>query len=85
MRLLPRSVSSRASPNPWRITLRIADHGNQLDLSAFLVVALYTFRNISVFKLSAVIRTIAMEATIYFLAMVALQIYSQLSFALMEV
>ena len=39
----------------------------------------------STLKLSAVIRTIVAEATMYFLAMVALQIYVQLSFVLMEV
>ena len=33
-------------------------------------------------KISAVIRTIVAEATIYFLAMIALQIYIQLTFAL---
>jgi len=36
-------------------------------------------------RISAVIRTIVAEATIYFLAMVALQIYIQLSYVLMEV
>ena len=39
----------------------------------------------SVFRLSAVVRTIVTEGTIYFLAMVTLQIYIQLSLALMEV
>jgi len=36
-------------------------------------------------KLSAVIRTIVTEGTIYFLAMLTLQIYVQISLALMEV
>ena len=37
------------------------------------------------FKFSAIVRTIVAEATIYFLAMVALQIYIQISLVLMEV
>ena len=85
MRLLPRSVSSRARSNRWYQIPRIADHGKHLDVSAFLVVAWCTFRNTNMLKFSVVIRTIATEATIYFLAMVALQIYSQLSFVFMEV
>lgn len=78
-------MSRHTRSNCWHRTLRIADHEDRLDLSAFLVVAWCTFRNMGVFKLSAVVRTIATEATIYFLAMVVLQIYSQLSFILMEV
>ena len=53
-----------------------------LDLSAFLVVAWCTYRNVNTLKLSVVIRTIVAEATIYFLAMVALQISVQLSLIL---
>ena len=56
-----------------------------IDLSAFLVVAWCAYRNMSTLKLSAVIRTIVAEATMYFLAMVALQMYVQLSFVLMKV
>ena len=56
-----------------------------LGLSAFLVVAWCTFRHLDVLKLSAVVRTIATKVTIYFLAMVALQLYTRLSFVFMVV
>ena len=38
-----------------------------------------------ILRLSAVIRTIVTEGTIYFLVMLAIQIYTQLSYILMEV
>lgn len=62
-----------------------ADHEARLELSVFLVIARYTYRNKSTLKFSALIRTIAAEATIYFLAMIAMQIYVQLALNLMEV
>jgi len=52
------------------------------ESSAFLVIAWYTYRNKSTLKFSALIRTMVTEATIYFLAMVALQTYVQLSLSL---
>ena len=55
------------------------------ELSAFLVIVWYTYRNISTLKFSTIIRTIVTEATIYFLAMIAIQIYIELSLILMEV
>ena len=63
----------------------MADDGKHLELSAFLVIAWCAYRNMSTLKLSVVIRTIVTEATIYFLAMVAMQIYVQISFVLTEV
>ena len=65
----------------WRKIPRIADHGEHLDLSAFLVVVWCTYRLGS----SALIRTIAADTTVYFLTMVALQIDFQLNYSLMEV
>jgi len=56
-----------------------------LDLSAFVIIAWCAYRNMNVLKLSAVVRTIVTEGTIYFLAMVTMQIYIQISVALMEV
>jgi len=47
--------------------------GKTLELPAFLVVAWCASCNRGVLKFSAVIRTIVAEATIYFLAMVAVQ------------
>ena len=85
MRSVPRSVSSRAHFSPRGKISRVADYGKHPDLSAFIVVAWCTLRNTSALKVSALIRTIATEATIYFLAMVALQVYSQLSLVFMEV
>ena len=38
-----------------------------------------------ILRLSALVRTIVTEGTIYFLAMFAMQIYVQLSYILMEV
>lgn len=52
------------------------------ELSAFLVIVWYTYRNKSTLKFSALVRTMITEATIYFLAMVALQTYVQLSLSL---
>jgi len=58
--------------------------GTAFELSAFIVIVLYTYRNKSTLKLSALIRTLVAEATVYFLVMVALQIYVQLSLALLK-
>lgn len=63
----------------------VADRETNLDVSAFLVLAQYAYRGMPVFKLSAVVRTIVTEGTIYFLAMLAIQIYTLLSFVFMEV
>jgi len=79
MRLLPYLVSGRVCSDCWRRLLIKRKH---IELSAFVVVAWCAYRNVNTLKFSAVVRTIVAEATIYFLAMVALQIYIQLSFAL---
>ena len=63
----------------------VADWGKNLDVSAFIVIIWFAYRGVSVFKLSAVARTIVTEGTIYFLAMLAVQIYIQLSFVLIKV
>ena len=63
----------------------VADRGGRLELSAFLVIVQYTYRNKSTLKFSALIRTMVAEATMYFLAMIALQIYAQLSLVVMKV
>ena len=57
----------------------------RLDISAFLVIVWYTYYHKSALKFSALIRTIVTEATIYFLAMIALQMYVQLSLNFMKV
>ena len=59
--------------------------GKRLELSAFLVIVWYTYRNKSTLKFSALIRTMITEATIYFLAMVALQTSVQISLSLTNV
>jgi len=59
--------------------------GELLELSAFLAIVWYTYRIRSSLKFSALIRTIVTEATIYFLAMVAMQTYVLLSLIFMEV
>ena len=46
------------------------------ELSAFIVIIWQICRHKSALKFSALIRTIVTEATVYFLAMVALQTYS---------
>jgi len=58
--------------------------GTAFELSAFLVIAWYTYRNKSALKFSALVRTIISEATIYFLVMIALQTYIQLSLSIMQ-
>ena len=63
---------------------RVID-GGRLDLSAFLVIVQYTYRNKGALKFSALARTVVAEATIYFLAMIAVQVYIQLSLNVMEV
>ena len=78
-------MSSSSRSGRWRNLPGIVDHGKHPDLSAFLVIAWCIFYNASAFKVSAVIRTIAADSTIYFLAMVAVQVYSLLSFVFMEV
>lgn len=51
-----------------------------VEVSAFLVIAFYVHRNRGTLRLSALLYKIAAESTVYFLAMVAAQIYIQLSF-----
>ena len=70
-----------------RIIVRglVADHEVHLELSAFLVIVLYTYSNKRALKFSAVVSTIVSEATIYFLAMVAVQTFIQISMNVMEV
>ena len=76
-RLAPRLVRSCARKIP-----RITDHGEYyLDLSAFLVVVWCSYRN----KFSGLIRTIAADATVYFLAVVAAQVYIQMACVLMDI
>ena len=64
---------------------KIADYREHSDLSAFLVIVRYTYRNKRALKFSALIRAIVADASIYFLAMVAMQIYVQLSVGLTKV
>jgi len=56
-----------------------------LELSAFLVIVWCAYRNKGTLKLSALVRTIVAEATIYFLVMVAAQTYIQLSISVVKV
>ena len=64
---------------------RVADYWERLDVPAFLAIIWYSCRNRGTLRFSALIRTIVTEATIYFFAIVAMQIYVQLSLNLMEV
>ena len=64
---------------------KIADGVEHPDLSAFLVIAWYTYRNKRMLQFSVVIRAIIADASIYFIAMIALQIYVQLSLSLTKV
>ena len=48
----------------------------RVELSAFIVIVWYICRDKTTLKFSALIRTIVTEATVYFLAMVAMQTYS---------
>ena len=64
---------------------RIFDHREHLELSAFLVIVRYTYRNKRMLKFSALVRAIVAEASMYFLAMIAMQIYVQSSVSLMKV
>ena len=64
---------------------KIADHVVHLELSAFLVIGWYTYRNRSMLKFSVLARTIFTEATAYFIATMVLQVYVQLSLRLMKV
>ena len=57
----------------------------RVDISAILVIVWYTYRNKRTRKLSAVAHVLVAESTIYFLVMVAAQIYIQLSFNLIRV
>ena len=63
----------------------IADGGEHPDLFAFLVIAWYTYRKKRMLQFSVVIRAIIGDASIYFIAMIALQIYVQLSLSLTKV
>ncbi|KAF9646554.1 hypothetical protein BDM02DRAFT_3118500, partial [Thelephora ganbajun] len=58
--------------------------GTAFELSAFFVIIWCMYRNKSALKFSALIRTIVAEATVYFLVMVAVQTYVQLSISLMR-
>jgi len=59
--------------------------GELPEISAFLSIVWYTYHIRSSLKFSVLIRTIVTEATIYFLAMVAMQTYVLLSLIFMEV
>jgi len=67
-----------------RLMLIPSSLGTAFELSAFLVIAWYTYRNKSALKFSALVRTIISEATIYVLVMVALQTFIQISLGLMQ-
>ena len=55
------------------------------EISAILTVIWYTYRNKGSLKFSALARVIMTEATIYFIIMLAAQIYIQVSFNLIKV
>jgi len=67
-----------------RLMLIPSSIGTAFELSAFLVILWYAYRNKGTLRVSALVRTIATEATVYFLAIVAVQTYVQLSLTLME-
>ena len=88
---LPVQQSSAFTGNRvWYVVLfvqvigRIADRGNT-ELSAFLIIIWYAYRNRGLFKLSALVRAIVTEASIYFLAMVTAQTCIQVSISFMGV
>ena len=56
--------------NPW------------VETSAFAVVVWYVCRDKNILKFSALVRTIVKQATIYFIVIVAVQIYLQVILSL---
>lgn len=65
-----------------RIAVASVSIGTAFEVSAIIVVVWCTYRNKSALKYSALVRTIVTQATVYFLVIVAAQIYLQLSFGL---
>lgn len=69
----------------WRKTPEYSAYRESIEISAICTVVWYTYRNKRTLKLSALARVLVTEATVYFLVMVAAQIYIQLSFNLVKV
>ena len=69
----------------WRKTPEYSAYRKSIEISAICTVVWYTYRNKRTLKLSALARVLVTEATVYFLVMVAAQIYIQLSFNLVKV
>ena len=88
-KLLSAPISIGTAFGTWfhsfQLNAEIADYKEHSDISAFLIIAQYTYRNKRMLKFSALVRAIVAEASIYFLAMLAMQIYVQLSVSLMQV
>ena len=53
-----------------------------IETSAFAVVIWYTYRDQNMLRFSALVRTIVKQATIYFIVIVAVQIYLQVYLSL---
>lgn len=53
-----------------------------IEISAFAVVVWYTYRDKNMLKFSSLVRTIVKQATIYFIIIVAVQIYLQVFLSL---
>jgi len=95
----PRDLQFKLIPNTigtifgrWPYAPVVAEPQNTLltedsyvDTSAILTVIWYTYRNKGSLKFSALARVIIAEATIYFIIMLAAQIYIQISFNLIKV
>ena len=84
-RLVPNSVGTTFGM--WLRTLRDVSliMNPYIELSAFLVIVFYTYRNKRSLKFSGLVFTVVTESTVYFLAMVAAQIYVQISYNLIKV
>ena len=55
---------------------RVTDREEHSELSAFLAIPWYTYRDQRMLKFSGLIRTLVGEAMIHFLAMISIQIMS---------
>ena len=84
-RLVPNSVGTTFGM--WLRTLRGVSliMNPYVELSAFLVIVFHTYRNKGSLKFSGLVFTVVTESTVYFLAMVAAQIYVQISYNVIKV
>ena len=56
-----------------------------IEVSAFTIIVWHTYRSSHGLRLMALIRTIVIQASVWFIAIIITQIYVQVSFHYMEV